>query len=374
MEDPEIKVGLLTCDKESAKSYNINTYIARDFRYKKNIVSKALSSIFLKYNFKITYNCLKAFMPDVIHIHDYIPFSPSMVKALYKYKKQYSCKIMLTHHTYSFICANDALYNYKSCQLCEKCIGKFNHAIIKDNCYNNYFGSILKYLQKKNIMKYLRNIVDLHIAPSYFMKEMLLKVNKNYNIDVVYNPCIQSINMNNVEKDNIIVYFGRISKEKNIVKIAKLFSEFNTTFRLLIIGTGESSKELINFLEDNKNSNIEFINTFLGSNTLYKTIENAKYLILPSVWYENSPVSIIEGINLGIIPLVSNIGGMKEIVDFFKIGYYFDPQDDNSILKVFKMLSNNKLYINKSEIMYKLDCFTIDKYKNNFKKSIEKMF
>lgn len=273
----------------------------------------------------------------------------------------------MTHHTYSFICTNDALYNYSCSRLCEKCIGKFDKTIITDNCYNNYIGSIMKFVQKNRMMKYLNNLIDIHIAPSYFMRDMLLKVNKSYKIKVVFNPCIKAIpKITNNDKTNKIVYFGRISKEKNILKVAELFSNLNSSMKLIIIGTGDQSNKLNNIIEKSKRKNIIFINDFLNSERLYCEISNAKYFILPSIWYENSPVSIIEAISLGIIPIVSNIGGMKELIDYFNVGYCFDPQDENSIVEVLKKISNKNLLLNiNSNVILKLNEFTNDQYKNN---------
>lgn len=290
-----------------------------------------------------------------------------MLKAVYEYKKQSSCKIIMTHHTYSFICTNDSLYNYSSCQLCEKCVGKFDKTIIKDNCYNNYIGSIMKYLQKNRMMRYMNGLIDIHIAPSYFMRDMLLKVNKSYRIEVIFNPCIKEIpQITDNDKDNKLVYFGRISKEKNILKIADLFSTLETSMKLLIIGTGDQSNELKEIIENSKNNNLIFINDFLNSDKLYNEIIHAKYFILPSVWYENSPVSIVEAISLGIVPIVSDIGGMKELIDYFKIGYSFNPHNDNSIMEVLKNITNENLLPNiDNNVILKLNEFTNENYKDN---------
>jgi len=368
--DSDIELAILTCDASATKMFNLKIFIAKDFRSIKGVFSKGIGSMYMGYNYRVVRECLTRFKPDIIHMHDYIPFSPSILKAFSEYKVRSLCKIILTHHTFSFLCTNDSLFNYSTSKLCEKCIGKFDKTIIKENCYNNYIGSIVKYLQKNRIMYFMSNLIDIHVAPSYFMKNMLLKVNNKYKVKVVYNPCIKNnFQLPHNKKENKIVYFGRISKEKNILRIAELFdSSCSGTMQLLIIGNGDQSGELRKIVDNAINRKmIIFKNEFLSTEKLYEEIIDAKYLILPSVWYENSPVSIVEAISLGIVPIVSNIGGMKELVDYFKFGYCFNPYDDKSFVEIINNISRDNFIHPRpdNKVLMKLNLFTNKQYQKD---------
>lgn len=358
--EEDYKVSLLTCDRKWKSEYGVRKYIAKDCLKDKS----PLSIIYSSSNYRVINECLKEVQPNIIHIHDFIVFSPALYKALVKYKNKHDCKIIMTHHTYNRLCTNDALYNYSKNQVCEKCIGKFDATIISDCCAGNKISSIGKYIQKKIFTHYWDNLMNADISPSEFLMNKLISNGKTNNGKVVYNPCIESIeNVTLEDRDNSIVFFGRVSKEKNIVEFAKMFLKVNSELKLIVIGRGNCEVEL---LEVTKASDkIEFICDFLDTESLYKIIKKSRYFILPSVWYENSPVSIVEAINVGLIPIVSNIGGMQELIDYFGVGYTFSPTNLDEIEKIIDSLEENYCRdINRLKIARgKLDVFLVEHYK-----------
>lgn len=360
------KVAVITNDLHWGNNLNIKKYITKDFRLSNNKIEKIRDTLGVRDNYKIMSECLKEFNPNIIHIHDYIPFTHTLLKALKEHKSKHSCKVILTHHTYNFVCTNDSLYDYNKNRICEKCIGKFDHTIICNKCTGKYSTSIAKYLQKKMVNKQLNDLIDVHIAPSEFMKNVLLKRNNDLNIEVIYNPCLDKLNKNiNGNKADKIVFFGRVNIEKNIENFARIFSNNIFNKNLVIIGTGNSSEAIKKIIEKNYNENITFIHKFLNTEDLYNMIKDARYFVLPSIWYENSPVSIVEAINWGLIPITSNIGGMKELIEYFNYGHYFDPRDESSIINCIKNLDNhyNADSMKKENIQNKLKVFLVDNYK-----------
>lgn len=336
----EFEIAVLTADKQYIFDKKITKYLLNDFR--NSNIKKLMNTIGIRKNYILTKKYLEDFKPDIIHIHDYVAFTPSMIKALNHYKLKNACKIILTHHTYNFICTNDSLYNYRTNTTCTECIGKFDTSILKKCCTGSFITSIGKYIQKNFFKKYFTNLIDLHISPSHFLKDKLLQANNKLNIYVVSNPCIEIVKDVNLEdKKNQIVFFGRVNKEKNITTFTKFFMESKCDMELIIIGDGNSSNELCQLINNNKNNNVCFINKFLDNDSLHKIIKNAKYLILPSVWYENSPVSIIEGINESLIPIVNNLGGMKEIINTFSVGHLIDMNKKNRVLELLSSLSKS---------------------------------
>jgi glycosyltransferase involved in cell wall biosynthesis len=68
----------------------------------------------------------------------------------------------------------------------------------------------------------------------------------------------------------------------------------------------------------------------LARDEVPRALENLDVLVVPSVWYENSPLIILEGLITRTPLLVSNLGGMAELVQHGEHGYTFDvgnPQD-----------------------------------------------
>ena len=326
LEEEGIAVGLITCDPQAGQRYAIPVCVLGDYQQEGSAMKKAVRCLWNGENKHKCAGFLESFRPDIIHLHDFLPFTPSMIETLYSHKEQYRCKIVMTHHTYSYLCANDSLYNYHTDTPCEKCMGAYNGNIVRRNCADNHLVSTAKLLQKRRLDKKLHSLIDWHVSPSDFLKEKMLAAFPDMPIQVLRNPCLDEVPVPyQGPREDEIVYFGRISREKNILAFAKAFAKADTGLRLHVIGDGPQAPELSEYLEEARPDNIKFTNEFLPTKKLHARIRKAKYSVLPSVWYENSPVTIVESVGLGLTPLVSNRGGMKELVNFLGVGQTFDP-------------------------------------------------
>lgn len=371
LSEKTIELAALTCDTKWKNPCGITKYLLKDYRYENNKLKSYFGVLGLSENYRLMSSYLCEFKPDIIHIHDFTIFTPSTMKAIREYKRKNHCRIIMTHHNYSCICTNDALYNYKKGIVCAKCLGKNDISIVRNCCTGSYITSIAKYMQKKSFRKYMFGMIDWNISPSVFLKEQLLKAGIKKDISVVYNPCIDMIydqNFNN--KKNLIVFFGRTNREKGILEFLEDYCSSECEMPFLIIGEGNVANTIKDIINDNPTKNITFINRFLSTDELYENIKDAKYMVLPSVWYENSPVSIVEGINLSIIPIVNGIGGMKELIDLFNIGYSIDIKGRQSVVSLLNKIENINL-VSKDSIEISRDIltkFTIESYKKSILK------
>lgn len=364
------------CDQEVKKYKGIYNNI-----YESKMKNGKIAYIWSKQSSRELKKILFEFKPDIIHIHSFIPFSPSIGKIIKKYKQILNYKVILTHHTYSMICFNDCLFDYSNDSVCEKCIN------IKKNKASNCTGKNIVYYYGKKIKAYLwdryflGNTIDLHISPSIFLKNKLIesKKYKDEDIEIVYNPCI-NINKKIKYSDRVeeVVYFGRLSNEKNVLILLNVWEELVKEYpiKLSIIGNGPLEEKIKQKLQEKELGNYIDMKGYMSPKTLGEYIKDKKYFILPSKWYENSPVSIIEAYANGLIPLVSNHGGMSEIIDNFNLGYTFKSQDISNIkdtlLEAIK--NNHKDYKKIQEnIDMVLKQYTLDEYYKRINKIYEKM-
>ena len=73
--------------------------------------------------------------------------------------------------------------------------------------------------------------------------------------------------------------------------------------------------------------------------------------MVPSIWYENSPIVIQEALSAGIPVIASRIGGIPEKIKEGGNGFLFEPGDVEQLvnhLKYFLDNSNGPGYIRKS--------------------------
>lgn len=156
-----------------------------------------------------------------------------------------------------------------------------------------------------------------------------------------------------------------MTKEKNILKIIESFKSLqNSNYQLLIAGDGPEKDKVLKLIKNSKN--IHFLGK-LNSKDLEKYLVKSKFSIMASIWYENAPMAIIESINNKVIPLTSNIGGMKELSNYFSCSIRFNPYDVNDITDKIKYAINNYEKIFNEVEWKKISDFSFEKYEKQIR-------
>lgn len=207
--------------------------------------------------------------------------------------------------------------------VCERCLGGDYSHCVKNKCIK---GSTLMSILSKHEAEYIRkrkwyDQVDLFISPSDFHRNMLLKGKFTTSpIVTMRNPLPLGTEFElNVENQGYILYFGRLSSEKGVktlIEAAKMCG-----CHLVILGTGPQEEELKACSE--RFSNIEF-KGFQTGEALQNYVKNSKCVVMPSACYENGPYSAMEAMSMGKPLIVSNMGGLPELVEDGINGYIFD--------------------------------------------------
>jgi len=86
--------------------------------------------------------------------------------------------------------------------------------------------------------------------------------------------------------------------------------------------------------------------TFLGfvaDEAKQAVLSDADYLLIPSLWYENAPVAVIEAAAYGLGVIGSRIGGIPELVREGSTGLLFEPGDAAALADIMRRLSSGDL-------------------------------
>ncbi|MFA5184669.1 MAG: glycosyltransferase [Patescibacteria group bacterium] len=259
------------------------------------------------------------FRPDIIHIHNiYHHLSPSILSVAKKAK----IPVVMHLHDYKLVCANHALFT--AGELCAKCQpGKYYqclfHCCIKDSYAASALAVAEMYLHHSILKIYKKNI-DLFIAPSRFMKETVVR--SGYlpeKISVIYNGYSSEIlgspaqTEEGIRKDYLL-YFGRLSPEKGLAVLVRAAA---LTGQLVKIAGDGPEEANLKALAKASSAPIEFLGHRAPA-ALRPLIEGARAVIIPSIWAENMPLSLLEALSLGQIVIASEIGGLPEVI---KDGY-----------------------------------------------------
>lgn len=112
--------------------------------------------------------------------------------------------------------------------------------------------------------------------------------------------------------------------------------------KCLIIGDGPQKAELVRKAETQGLSNVSFI-SHMPWEELMERLKRSMFVVLPSVWFENSPRSVFEAFAHGKIVLGSRIGGIPELVHDSQTGLTFNPGDPADLReKIVYLLQNQR--------------------------------
>ena len=72
-------------------------------------------------------------------------------------------------------------------------------------------------------------------------------------------------------------------------------------------------------------------------------LASAHHLIVPSLWYENAPVAVVEAAAYGLGVIASRIGGLPELVWPGRTGFLFEPGDPEGLAAIMHGLSSGSM-------------------------------
>ena len=129
-----------------------------------------------------------------------------------------------------------------------------------------------------------------------------------------------------------IVSFSRIDLNKNIILLIKALARLKDKFqlRVAIAGDGDQLENIKNAAREYGVSEmIDFMGYVSGFDNKVKVLSDSKIFISCSKG-EGFPVSLLEAMNCGCVPVVSNVGDIVDVIQNGKNGYVFNDTDDET--------------------------------------------
>jgi glycosyltransferase involved in cell wall biosynthesis len=107
--------------------------------------------------------------------------------------------------------------------------------------------------------------------------------------------------------------------------------------RLYVVGEGELEGPLKEYVRNHGMSNVTFCG-HLATVDLIPLIQRAAFTVVPSEWYENYPMTIVESFACGTPVIGSNIGGIPELIDDNETGLLSEPGDAQQLAEKIQCL------------------------------------
>ena len=262
---------------------------------------------------------LDDFKPDVVHLNNvHTQLSPVMAELAH----QRGIKVVWTLHDYKLLCPRyDCLKNGKT--ICETCFSGDKKACLDNKCMKG--SKLASFIGYKEAVTWNRERLeastDVFICPSQFMANKMVqgeflksKMQTLCNfIDVEKCKFSSTDGTDDVEllpkKEDYYCFIGRLSHEKGAKTLIEAANQL--PYKLVIIGGGP----LMDELKSVAHTNIKFVG-FKQWDDIKQLVGKARFSVIPSEWYENNPLSVIEAQCLGTPVLGANIGGIPELTDY----------------------------------------------------------
>jgi glycosyltransferase involved in cell wall biosynthesis len=269
---------------------------------------------------------LDEFHPDVAICNNiYHQISPSILPLL----KRRGVRTLLFLRDYKLVCPNYELLAPDG--VCERCIGGHFMNAVRHRCvggsraesalcaFEGWFHRLMGFYRRADVL----------VSPSRFLIEKVRQDPKYRSVPVAFLPnAVETREDARVTTGGYALFVGLLVPTKGVdvlIRAAALLAEHS--FR--IVGDGPESEALKELAVSLGATNVTFAGR-LGGEALADAYRGAACLVMPSVWYENCPNVIIEAASHAKASVVSDIGGMAELVDDSETGLHFrasDPAD-----------------------------------------------
>ena len=273
---------------------------------------------------------LDDFRPDIVHCHN---IYGRLTTAVLDEARRRRIPVVLTVHDHKLTCpAYLGLRQGEPCQLCTdggywRCLRWKCH---KESTAASFVYTIEAYYNRLS-KKY--DAVSQFLCPSRFMQAELIESGIQEE-RTVYHPNAIPVTAYSpqFEPGNYALYAGRLSPEKGILTMMEAFGQARIPLR--IAGSGPLDAEIRDLVE-RRNLPVT-LEGFCDGPRLAQLYRGAAFVIVPSEWYENAPMSILESFAHGKPVLASDIGGNPELVVDHEVGRVF-PVRNVSRLKEMAM-------------------------------------
>jgi glycosyltransferase involved in cell wall biosynthesis len=256
---------------------------------------------------------------DVVHVHNTFPvLSPSVYWAA-----QFAgVPVVQTLHNFRLACPQ-AMF-LRDGKVCEDCLGHVPWRAVQHRCYR---GSMAQSAVSAAVLVAHRalgtyaNKIDRFVALNNFCRDKFIEMGLPAHKIVVKPNFIDPVAAPLWEGRAGGLFVGRLSAEKGIATLLEAL-KLAPEVVLRVAGTGEHEPAVRAALEGTPH--------FLGFQPLNEVVgwmRKSAFLVVPSIWYENFPRTIVEAYSVGLPVIASRIGALPELIEDGRTGLLAAPGD-----------------------------------------------
>ncbi|MBZ0186396.1 MAG: glycosyltransferase family 4 protein [Candidatus Obscuribacterales bacterium] len=230
--------------------------------------------------------------------------------------------------------------------------------------YNLYKGKKMKAarkatIQRPTILRETGNSVDAICVPTKIMKSLFIK--NGFKEELIHHipfgidtSLLEPYTQKTASDCLRIGFIGTLYEHKGVDILIRAFQKLSDSPAAILKIYGDPdqfpsySKSLRQLVEsvEKKRKQIEFAGTF-PNQELGKILTDIDVLIVPSRWYENTPLVIQSALATRTPLIATNLGGMSELIHHGENGFLFELNNDDDLAKQLEKLQKDRSLLQK---------------------------
>jgi glycosyltransferase involved in cell wall biosynthesis len=310
---------------------------------------------------------LRETRPDVVHVNSCYLLSVSIIAAA----KQQALPLIVTLHDFWFVCPRITLLKPsgalcrvpKNVAECTWCLAtekrRFRWTEIASHGVAGalaqrllIFPPAAKLLgirpdatviaDRRELLLTALNQADIILSPSQFLRDIYVEqgiapskvLYSRYGLDTSHWITPADLDQG-LPGEVRISYIGQVAPHKGVHLLVTAFNRLKFATRqakLRVYGDLTIFPDYVKKLRNIADGNgaIEFAGRF-DNRRVAEILKQSDVTVAPSIWYENSPIAIMEALTTGTPVVTANLGGMPELIQHNVNGLLFEPGNADSL-------------------------------------------
>lgn len=245
--------------------------------------------------------------PDVVHFHNIYGRLTTSILSVVRSRR---LPALLTVHDYKVMCPSYLmLHEGKPCNACLD--GGFYRCTLH-RCHKQSLATSLVSTAEAYFARFADRYgaISVFLCPSRFIEMLLMRFGVDVN-RLMYHP--NAVDPNAYEPrygGEYVLYAGRLSHEKGLPTLLQAMAGLKIPLR--IAGNGPM-EETVRALAA-RGSELIALEGHCEGARLQSLFQNAALVVVPSEWYENAPMSVLEAFAYAKPVIATRIGGIPELV------------------------------------------------------------
>ncbi len=281
---------------------------------------------------------IERFRPDVAHLHNvYHQLSPSILGPLVRH----GVPVLMTLHDYKLACPT---YQFSdNGTICEACLPHRFWEAPKRRCREHSLlasGAMAAELAIHTALRSWRH-VDLFICPSQFMARKMAEARVYPERQRVLRYVVDMPDtLPKPSPGGDVVLAARLAPEKGIDTAISAMAFVDGDVHLHIAGDGPIRAELERQAADTAPGRISFHGR-LPKERLFELVRSSSVALVPSRWYENQPMAVLEALANAVPVISSDLGGLPELVRPGIDGELVPADDPHALAQAIRTITSN---------------------------------